>query len=87
MSWWRKATSQPPSDEKPSIISQELIDVQLEAGLASRFHLRSLLKVVRKQEEFKLKQLEAMKKPSSHALVEKYQYYIETLDWVLHGDL
>ena len=65
------------------------IDWRLARGLRTRYQIRSLLDVVRKRQEFEFKLQQAVKKDDVDAqnMALKYQYYLDTLDWVLHADL
>jgi hypothetical protein len=61
-----------------------VFDFKIKKQVKQTFYYRDILETVRKREEFKLKLLEAQKK-NREKEIEKYTYYIETLDWVLRS--
>ena len=72
-----------------ALLKRPWSEQQLAVNVADRFHLRSLLEVVRKREEFILKLNEVAKHDTAEhlKLAEKYHHYLETLDWLLDAHL
>lgn len=64
-------------------------EIRLRNGVNKKYKFRSMIEVIRKYEEFRMKRLEAEKEAKDSKdidlKVQKYKNYMEAIGWVIHG--
>ena len=66
-------------------LTKPFTEIRLRRQVKQRFFYRDIMEVMRKREEFRVKQQEVSKQKNSNGDVKKYGYYIDLINWIINS--